>query len=196
MIFSLHTTKPFATLEGGLIYCAEPDTIRALRAMGNFGFAEPRTASMPGLNAKLNEITALMGLAKLREIEHVTAQRTAIAEAYRAELPGWAFQRLTGRRHAFTCMSALLPEECADRRGGILQHIAAGGVEVRAYFNPHLAEHPYFMQTCVSGDLTVTQRISRPILLAADVRLHDGGRRQAGRRRPSRRLGKCRGMKR
>jgi len=164
VIFSLHTTKPFATLEGGLIYCSDPDTIRALRAMGNFGFAEPRTASMPGLNAKLNEVTALMGLAKLGEFEQVTAHRMAIAEAYRAELPDWTFQRLIGERHAFTFMAALLPDELAEYRRPIVADLAAQGVGAGTYFSPHLAEHPYFQRTCKSGELATTQRIARRVL--------------------------------
>jgi dTDP-4-amino-4,6-dideoxygalactose transaminase len=164
VIFSLHTTKPFATLEGGLIYCADHDTIAALRAIGNFGFAEPRVASMPGLNAKLNEITALMGLVKLRELEQVTARRESIAAAYRAELHGWTFQRLTGQRHAFTFMPVLLPDQCSEFRRQILAHLAAEGIGAGTYFSPHLAEHPYFQRVGVAGDLTATERIAHRIV--------------------------------
>ena len=49
VVFSMHTTKAFATLEGGLIYCADKSVIARLRAMTNFGFDEPRVASLPGL---------------------------------------------------------------------------------------------------------------------------------------------------
>jgi dTDP-4-amino-4,6-dideoxygalactose transaminase len=164
VVFSLHTTKPFATLEGGQIYCADLDTIGAVRAMGNFGFAEPRTASMPGLNAKLNEVTALMGLARLGEFEAVTSHRAAIAEAYRAELAGWTFQHMTGKRHAFTCVPALLPEACVDERAAILASLSEAGVEARTYFSPHLAEMPYFRETCVAGELSVTARLARRIV--------------------------------
>lgn len=160
IVFSLHATKAFATLEGGLIYAHDSDAIRALRAMGNFGFAEPRTASMPGLNAKLSEIVALMGLHKLAEFDQVVAHREALAESYRAALPGWTFQRLLGRRHAFTFASALLPECCAGRRSQILQRLAEQGIGAGAYFSPHLAEQPYFKDTCVAGDLPVTDRVA------------------------------------
>jgi dTDP-4-amino-4,6-dideoxygalactose transaminase len=164
VIFSLHATKAFATLEGGLTYCADPATVATLRTMGNFGFSEPRTATMPGLNAKLNEVTALMGLEKLAEFEQVIAHRAQIAAAYRAELPGWAFQRLTGVRHAFTFMPALLPEHCAARRGAIIQALAAEGIGAGCYFSPHLAEQRYFRDTCRAGDLTATDRIARRMI--------------------------------
>jgi dTDP-4-amino-4,6-dideoxygalactose transaminase len=164
VVYSLHVTKAFATLEGGLIYCADPATVEALRAMGNFGFAEPRVASMPGLNSKLSEVVALMGLEKLKEFEQVIARRIEIAEAYYAELPGWTFQRLTGRRRAFTFMPVLLPESCADRRRQILKGLADEGIGAASYFSPHVAEHPYFRQTCVAGDLAVTERIAQRII--------------------------------
>jgi dTDP-4-amino-4,6-dideoxygalactose transaminase len=160
VIFSLHATKAFATLEGGLTYCADPAVIAALRAMGNFGFAEPRTATMPGLNAKLNEVTALMGLEKLAEFEQLIAHRAGIAAAYRAGLPGWTFQRLTGRRHAFTFMPVLLPEHCARRRAAVIKALAAEGIGTGCYFSPHLAEQPYFRDTCSAGDLSTTDRIA------------------------------------
>lgn len=164
VIFSLHVTKAFATLEGGLTYCADAGTIAALRAMGNFGFAEPRTAMMPGLNAKLSEVTALMGLEKLAEFERVIMHRAEIAAAYRAELPGWTFQRLTGRRHAFTFMPVLLPEHCAPRRGAIIKALAAEGIGGGCYFSPHVAEQPYFRDTCRAGDLSATNRIAQRII--------------------------------
>lgn len=164
VVFSLHATKAFATLEGGLTYSADAEQVRALRAMGNFGFTEPRTASMPGLNAKLSEVVALMGLEKLRHFEHVVAHRERIAAAYRAELDGWVFQRLLGRRHAFTFMPVLLPQASAERRTWILKGLADEGIGAGVYFSPHLAEQPYFRQTCVAGDLAVTDRIARRIV--------------------------------
>ena len=53
VVYSMHVTKSFATSEGGLIYSSDKELIRTLWAMGNFGFGEPRTATMPGLNSKL-----------------------------------------------------------------------------------------------------------------------------------------------
>ena len=164
VVFSLHTTKPFATLEGGLIYCADLRSVAALRAMGNFGFAQPRTATMPGLNAKLSEVTALLGLRKLTEFERVVRHRVALAEAYHAALPGWTFQRMHGPRHAYTFMPALLPEQQAERRQQILARLAAQGIGAGTYFSPHLAEQPYFRETCTSGDLAATRRIGRRIV--------------------------------
>jgi dTDP-4-amino-4,6-dideoxygalactose transaminase len=165
VIFSMHATKPFATGEAGLIYCADTDMLDQLRAMANFGFGEPRLATLPGLNAKLSEVGALQALAKLDGFETVIAHRAAIGERYFAGLAGWTFQHLTGRLTAHTFMPVLLPERCAGRRRQILARLGELGIGTATYFSPHLAEHPYFKKTCIAVDLTVTQNIADRVVV-------------------------------
>jgi dTDP-4-amino-4,6-dideoxygalactose transaminase len=165
VVFSMHATKAFSTLEGGLIYCADRTVIARLRAMTNFGFDEPRVSSLPGLNAKLSEVSALMGLAKLDAFDAVVERREATAARYRANLNEFTFQVVTGRRTAHTFMPMLLPEERAGRRAEIIRALAGRGIGAGSYFSPHLAEHPYFEKTCIRGDLTVTEDIARRIIV-------------------------------
>jgi len=164
IVFSMHATKAFATAEAGLIYCADPGTIQALRAMSNFGFDDAQSVSMPGLNAKLNEFTALMALEKLRNFDAVMTHRTALAQAYRAALPECVFQVFGAQRQAFVFMPVLLPEQHATGRANILQLLEKQGIGARKYFSPHLALHPYLKQNSMSGDLTTTDMIARRII--------------------------------
>jgi dTDP-4-amino-4,6-dideoxygalactose transaminase len=164
VVYSMHATKTFATAEAGLIYCSDHEAIKTLRVMGNFGFGQPRTATMPGLNAKLSEIGALLALAKLHEVEQVVSHRESLAATYRAELSSWDFQQMRGRRHAYQFMPILLPERGAERKAEIIAALASKGVSVAAYFSPHLAGHPYFRETCVMTALPVSDRIARRIL--------------------------------
>jgi len=165
VVFSMHTTKAFSTLEGGLVYCADPAVIARLRAMANFGFDQPRIATLQGLNAKLSEISALLGLAKLDTFGAVIERREAAAARYRANLNEFTFQLLTGRRTAHSFMPLLLPEDRAGRRAEIVRALAERGIGAGTYFSPHLAEHPYFEKNCIKGDLTVTEDIARRILV-------------------------------
>jgi dTDP-4-amino-4,6-dideoxygalactose transaminase len=71
----MHATKSFAVGEAGLLYSGDPDRIARLRAMSNFGFGEPRTATMPGLNGKLSEVGALLGQLRLAALPITTASR-------------------------------------------------------------------------------------------------------------------------
>jgi dTDP-4-amino-4,6-dideoxygalactose transaminase len=164
VVYSMHATKTFATAEAGLIYSACPERLARLRAMGNFGFAAPRIASLPGLNAKLSEVHALLALARLDGFEAIVERRATLAAAYRALLPGWGMQRPTGRRLAFQFMPVLLPEALAGARPALLARLAARGIGAAHYFSPHLAEQPYILTNSVVDDLTVTDRLSRRAL--------------------------------
>ncbi len=164
VVFSMHATKPMATFEGGLVYSADPAMVQRIRIMSNYGFAEPRISGFPGLNAKLPEIGALLALAKLEELDSIVLKREAVDARYRANLPGWTFQRQLGRRTAHTFIVVLLPEAVAARRPQILENFADQGIGAATYFSPHLAEHPYFQTNSVIGDLAVTEKIAPRIL--------------------------------
>ena len=164
VVFSMHATKTFAVGEAGVIYNADPDQLAAMRAMGNFGFTEPRTARLPGLNSKLSEVTALQALAKLAEFPSVVAHRAALAAEYDHGLPGWTFQRMTGISHAYQFMPVVIPGCYAGSRDDLLAELRHHGVGAASYFSPHLAEQPYFGETCVMAPLPCTERVASRII--------------------------------
>ena len=164
VVYSMHATKVFSTAEGGIIHCADPDVIRSLRQMGNFGFSQPRTATMPGLNSKLSEIGALLGLAQLDRHEQVVLHRETLAAHYRRSLPGWRFQTVSGTRQAHTFMAAVPPDCYAGPRQHILDELNRAGIGASSYFSPHLGEQPYFAGRVLSDDLPVTRRIASRII--------------------------------
>ncbi len=162
IVFSMHATKTFAVGEGGVIYADNPQAMRGLRAMANFGFDQERSASTLGLNAKLSEVAALLALAKLDELDAVLAQRAARARQYRDLLPGWIFQRPTGQREPLPFVPVLPPRGvCRDRLRAAL---AAAGIGCGTYFSPHLAQQPYFGDLASAGALPHTDRLAARIL--------------------------------
>jgi dTDP-4-amino-4,6-dideoxygalactose transaminase len=164
LVFSLHATKTFATAEAGVIYVADPEAGASLRAMGNFGFGQPRTATMPGLNTKLSEVSALLALAKLQELETIAEHRHARYELYRTLLPGYTFQQMTGRRMAHQFVPVLIPQEHKGRVPQVVAELARQGIGAGRYFVPHLAQQPFFQTTCLTDDLSVTEAISERIV--------------------------------
>ena len=164
LVFSMHATKAFATAEGGLVYCADRQVIADIRAMGNFGFGEPRTATMPGLNSKMSELCALLGLAKLSDYETAARHRQKIFDQYRACLAEFTFQKLIGQRTAHQFVSVLVPESHSGRVDEVIDALRTRSVGAGRYFVPHLAEQPFFQQTCVAGALPVTEKVARRII--------------------------------
>jgi dTDP-4-amino-4,6-dideoxygalactose transaminase len=164
LVFSLHATKTFATSEAGLIYAADTERIERLRAMANFGFVQPRVASLPGLNGKLPEVAALLGLKKLEQLDSIVAHRTELATRYRERLGPLQFQRPTGSRQANQFMPVLLPDGWGPRRADVLERLRAAGVDAKHYFSPHLAEQPFVAENARVDRLDVTTDVAARIL--------------------------------
>ena len=61
-ILSFHATKVFNTFEGGAIICHDPRIKKRIDYLKNFGFAGETTVIAPGINAKMNEFQAGLGL--------------------------------------------------------------------------------------------------------------------------------------
>ena len=147
IVYSMHATKTFAVAEGGLVYSGDVGLIDQLRAMINFGFEGARSATLPGINAKLPEVLAVMARAKLQGIEPVCDHRAALDAAYRAALQGFDLQASRGRRQVSQFMPVLLPAVLAGQRDAIAAAIEAAGVGCGRYFSPHLGEQPWFRAT-------------------------------------------------
>jgi dTDP-4-amino-4,6-dideoxygalactose transaminase len=160
VVYSMHATKSFAMGEAGLIYSADRDRIAKLRAMSNFGFGEPRTATMAGLNGKLSEVSALLGQLRLPDYNRVIAHRGALHDRYRDALPELQFQLKAPGTQAHQFVTALLPSGLGDRRAGIRADLADQGIGTGTYFSPHLMEQPYFQKVCVAGPLSVCDDVS------------------------------------
>ena len=175
IVFSMHATKSFATGEGGVIYSADLGVIERLRAMANFGFGQPRTATMPGLNAKLSEVGALLAQLRLDGYDAVVEVRSTLLSRYRACLPELVFQRIGGpptselppigramQAHQFA--PALLPRSLAPFRGEVQSWLATQGIGTATYFSPHLAQQPFLASCSKMGRLDVTDDIGARII--------------------------------
>ena len=173
-VYSMHATKTFAVAEGGLIHSGDTRLIDRLRAMTNFGFEAGRSATLPGINAKLPEVIAVMARAKLAEIDAVCDHRAALEAAYRAQLEAVSFQAGQGQRRASQFMPILLPEGLAHRRDAIGAALAAEGIGSGRYFSPHLGEQPLFRRTATIlptpvADAVAGRSLSLPITDAMTV---------------------------
>ena len=164
IVHSMHATKTFAVGEGGLIHSGNQALIARLRSMTNFGFEGSRSATLPGINAKLPEIVALMAREKLSEIEAVCANRAAIEAHYRSTLRDFTMQHVTGQRRASQFMPVLLPSVLAGRRDAVIAALADQGVGAGCYFSPHLAQQPLFKASAVIEPTPVADVIGARIV--------------------------------
>ena len=164
IVYSMHATKSFSTGEGGVIYSADPAAIATLRQMCNFGFGKPRNATMPGLNAKLSEVGALLAHLRLGENDAMIAHRSALMQGYRDALPELAFQTQRPGEQAHQFAPGLLPRALAPHRAEIMASLARRGIGCATYFSPHVLQQDYFAGFTLGGALPVSDDVGARII--------------------------------
>jgi dTDP-4-amino-4,6-dideoxygalactose transaminase len=77
-VLSFHATKTFTTFEGGAIVCPDEKTRQRIDHLKNFGFVDEVTVVAPGINGKMSEFNAALGLLQLEGIDRALARRGAV----------------------------------------------------------------------------------------------------------------------
>lgn len=85
---SFHATKVFHTIEGGAIVFKRKEDLEKAKKLINFGITGPESIEGLGINGKMNEFQAAMGLCVLDEIEENIRRREIIWNIYQSELNG------------------------------------------------------------------------------------------------------------
>lgn len=85
-ICSLHATKLYHSTEGGLIVTKDPQLLKKLAYIRNFGFDGPEAFAELGINGKNSEFHAAMGLANLKYIDELISKRKELSEFYLLKL--------------------------------------------------------------------------------------------------------------
>ncbi len=79
---SFHATKLFHTIEGGAVFCSEPDLLKKMAYLRNFGHNGPDNFAEIGINGKNSEFHAAMGLLNLAYIDKIIQQREKLSRQY------------------------------------------------------------------------------------------------------------------
>ena len=79
-VLSLHATKLLSTGEGGAVISTDAELVERIRQLANFGFQPSRRILLSGINAKMSEYAAAVGLAAL---DGWPARRRSVAERAR-----------------------------------------------------------------------------------------------------------------
>ncbi|BCB88502.1 aminotransferase class I/II-fold pyridoxal phosphate-dependent enzyme [Phytohabitans suffuscus] len=139
-IFSFHATKYVHSFEGGAIVTDDHDIATRARAMRQQGIDENRRIAGPGTVARMNEISAAMGLTSLESIDSFTAANRRNHEAYRAGLAGVPGIHLRepkpGERSNHQYVIIEVDAASPVDRDGLHEVLTAHNVLVRKYFHP------------------------------------------------------------
>ncbi len=81
-MFSLHATKVYNSIEGGIITTDDNELIQKLSLLRNFGISNKEIFKEVGTNAKMNEFQAAMGICNLEFIEKNILKRKKLFYRY------------------------------------------------------------------------------------------------------------------
>ena len=135
-VFSLHATKVFAVGEGGAI-AADAHWLPRLRAALNFGLHEGELLGL-GINGKMSEFEAAIGLAQDAQVDaHIALRQRCAAEYQRffARYDVWG-QAADPGNPPWQCYPVLAPDSGAAT--ALVERAAARGVLLRRYYRPAL----------------------------------------------------------
>jgi dTDP-4-amino-4,6-dideoxygalactose transaminase len=166
-VFSLSVTKALVSVEGGLVASRNPELIHRVRKMRNYGFEDNYDAYYPGLNGKMSELHALVGLRNLERLDAYLTARHERARYYselirsrtRFELLPWPAEVL----HTFKDFTVLTPKTLDGRRDDVMRRLKASGIETRAYFYPPVHEQKFFARFA-DRHLPVTESLARRVI--------------------------------
>jgi len=140
-IFSFHATKLFHTAEGGAVAGPDDRLLSGLAAMRNFGIRSEEVVRGVGLNGKLSELQAAMGLAMLELVDDEIQRRGELTARYRAHLSkvdGVTFQHVapeTVPTHAYFTIE-VDAERFGVSRDTLHRALRAENIITRKYFAP------------------------------------------------------------
>lgn len=159
---SLHATKLYHSVEGGLVVTKDAGLLKKLAYMRNFGFDGPESFADLGINGKNSEYHAAMGLANLKYLEAIHQKRKVLTARYDEKL-----KNLKARRPMWHSASennfAYYPLvfESEELMLQCIELLKLNEIFTRRYFYPSLATSlPYVKPQ----DLPLTDDISKRVL--------------------------------
>ena len=147
-VLSFHATKVFNTFEGGAIVCPDEKSKIRIDQLKNFGIVGEMSVVAPGINGKMSEFNAALGLLQLKHIDEALALRKKIDAAYRERLKnvnGIHCLGDSGEKIAnYAYFPILVGDDYPISRDELYQRLKDQGVHPRRYFYPLISEFPMY----------------------------------------------------
>ena len=161
-ICSLHATKLYHSIEGGLVITKDAKILKKIAYMRNFGFDGPEVFAELGLNGKNSEFHAAMGLVNLNYIDEIHTNRKKIVERYNLNLKDfkgvYQIWHPQGTKNYSYYPIVVESEELLHKCISVLR---TNEIFVRRYFFPSLAKVLPYVE---SAEMPVTEDIAKRVM--------------------------------
>lgn len=168
-VFSMSPTKVAVAGEGGLVATRDAALARTLRIARDYGNPGDYDTLFPGLNARMSELHAAVGLNWLAGLPDRVAHRGALAAAFASVVAGLPGLRIAvpepGDVSTFKDLTLILDADAFGLGPEALAHaLRAEGIDSRRYFHPPVQRQRAYAHLGQSDDLPVTDRLAASVL--------------------------------
>lgn len=169
-VFSTSPTKLLITGEGGVVATDDDATAEHVIIGREYGNPGDYDALFAGINARMPEASALLGIASLDLLEGEARRRNELAAVYRealAGLPGLTFQTIRPQdRCSYKDFSLTIGPDFGLSRDEVALMLDREGIPTRAYYVPAVHEMTAFAGLAdeFEDGLPVTLRLTREIV--------------------------------
>lgn len=146
---SFHATKLFHTVEGGAVVLHDEKADERLRLLRSFGHIGDEHFTL-GMNAKMSEVHAAMGMAVLPHVERIIEERRRLSKCYDVRLEDMVTRPEVGQDIVFNFAYYPIMLHDGTEREGVMEALAKNGVTARRYFYPSLNRLPYVKESVMS----------------------------------------------
>lgn len=164
-IYSFHATKPFSTMEGGALCSNNPQIIERAKCIRNFGQDENGDCAEPGINGKMQEINALIGLRQLERWPNAEVMRKVYAGLLAdglKDIKGLTVITVSPEQDPIWLYRPILidEQEFGMSRDKVIEGLFKRGIVTRRYYEPCHLLSAYKSEIT----LPVTERMSSQVI--------------------------------
>lgn len=169
-VLSFHATKVFNTFEGGAIVCPDKATKLHIDQLKNFGYTGELSVVAPGINGKMCEFNAALGLLQLKSIDETILRRNAIDDRYRkglASTKGIHCLNDAGEKVAnYSYFPVLVRPEYPLSRDELYQKLRDQNIYARRYFYPLISDFSMYrsLPSAAHSNLPVASKTASEVI--------------------------------
>lgn len=170
-ILSFHATKVFNTMEGGAIICHDAATKKRIDYLKNFGFAGETKVMAPGINSKMNEMQAALGLLQIKHHKENIASRKQISKIYRRELTNIKGIDLLPETQDCEPNYGYFPIFVDEKKYGIsrdnlYEKLKKNNIFSRRYFYPLISQFPMYkgLPSAKAENLPIATKVAKQVI--------------------------------
>ncbi|MGV9011224.1 MAG: DegT/DnrJ/EryC1/StrS family aminotransferase [Flavobacteriales bacterium] len=157
-ILSFHATKLFHTVEGGAVVLHDAERDKKLCLLRSFGHIYDEHFCL-GINAKMSEVHAAMGMAVLPHVERIVEARKKLAKRYDAILESQVERPCAPQEAVLNHGYYPIMLRSGEAREQVMTALATAGIFARRYFFPSLDTLPYVSSPACEISRSISDRV-------------------------------------